>query len=635
MNVFARPLRLVSCFGVAWLRCAAGLALAASAAPAPATTIERVVSPGGIEAWLVHEPAVPLIAVDFRFRRRRRPGSCRQGGHRQSRRLAARRGRGRSRFQGVPRPARTQSHRAEFQRRARRHPRLAAHADAKIATRPSTFCGWRSPRRASIPPTSNSIARKCSRCCGAQTTSPGDIASRRWWETAFAGHPYGRPVNGTLESVPTITVDDLKAYTHRVLARENLKIAVVGDIDAETVKPMLDRVFGALPAKPDLATIESVIPQGLGRRIVVNLDVPQAVVDFGGAGIARKDPDFMAAYIVNHILGGGSFSSRLYHEVREKRGLAYSVSDSLVWLDHAALFLGGTATRADRAGETLDLIEKEIHRLAAGRPDRGGTRQGQGLSQQLVRAQSRHIEQDRVAPGAVAARRSRHRLFHAAAGDDRGGDARRRASAWPSACSTAASWSPWSASPRVLPRRATKLSLRIERTSPHGLAPSDDPEAGFPGFSLDARLTEPDVRRHDPRHRPDQYRRARDRRKLRARLGAGRPERQQAFDRGAASLRRAALAVAAGEVRARLERLAGSRLTRDGVLVIIAQRHRTQGRNRARRARPADRSHPPSGGRPVKRRPTRPTKASRERRIEGKKRRGGIKRLRQSKPSFE
>ena len=175
-------------------------------------------------------------------------------------------------------------------------------------------------------------------------------------------------MNGTLELVPTITSDDLKAYTHRVLARQNLKIAVVGDIDAETLKPLLDRVFGALPQKPDLAPIENVTPQGLGRRIVVNLDVPQAVVDFGGPGIARKDPDFMAAYTVNHILGGGSSTSRLYHEVREKRGLAYSVSDSLVWLDHSAVFIGGTATRADRTGEALDLIEKEIHRLAADGP---------------------------------------------------------------------------------------------------------------------------------------------------------------------------------------------------------------------------------------------------------------------------
>jgi zinc protease len=154
-----------------------------------------------------------------------------------------------------------------------------------------------------------------------------------------------------------------------VLSRDNLKIAVVGDIDAETLKPILDRVFGALPAKSELAEVDAVTPQGLGRRVVVKLDVPQAVVTFGGSGITRKDPDFMAAYIVNHILGGGSFTSRLYQEVREKRGLAYSVYDSLVWLKHTSLFIGSTATRADRAGETVDLIEKEIHRLAENGPE--------------------------------------------------------------------------------------------------------------------------------------------------------------------------------------------------------------------------------------------------------------------------
>ena len=121
-------------------------------------------------------------------------------------------------------------------------------------------------------------------------------------------------MNGTLESLPAVTGDDLKTYAHRVLARQNLKIAVVGDIDAETLRPILDRVFGALPEKPALSPIENVSPQGLGRRVDVSLDVPQTVVDFGGPGIARRDPDFMAAYIINHILGGGSISSRLYQE---------------------------------------------------------------------------------------------------------------------------------------------------------------------------------------------------------------------------------------------------------------------------------------------------------------------------------
>ncbi len=98
------------------------------------------------------------------------------------------------------------------------------------------------------------------------------------------------------------------------------------------------------------------------------VDVPQAVVTFGGKGLERNDPDFMAGYIVNHILGGGSFSSRLYKEVREKRGLAYGVSESLVWFKRAAIVIGGTATRADRTGDALKIIESETKRMAENGP---------------------------------------------------------------------------------------------------------------------------------------------------------------------------------------------------------------------------------------------------------------------------
>jgi zinc protease len=343
------------------------LALAASAAPASATTIERVVSPGGIEAWLVREPAVPLIAVDFAFSGGAVQDPAGKSGTAEL--VASLLDDGVGDFDSNTFHDRLERKAIELNFSAERESLRGslrtlkensdeAFEDLRLAlTAPRFDAADIELNRAQIL----SMLRRA-------TTSPSDIANRRWWETAFAGHPYGRPVNGSLESVPTITVDDLKTYTKRVLARGNLKIAIVGDIDAETVKTMLDRVFGALPATPDLTPIEAASPQGLGRRIVVNLDVPQAVVEFGGAGIARKDPDFMAAYVVNHILGGGSFSSRLYQEVREKRGLAYSVYDSLLWLDHSALFIGGTATRDDRTGETLDLIQKEIHRLAEDGP---------------------------------------------------------------------------------------------------------------------------------------------------------------------------------------------------------------------------------------------------------------------------
>jgi zinc protease len=346
---------------------AAVLALPLFAAPALATTVERVVSPGGIEAWLVHEPAVPMIAVDFAFGGGAVQDPAGKAGT--ATLVASLLDEGAGDLDSKTFHARLERKAIELGFQAERDT-LRGTLRTLTENRDEAFDYLRlaliAPRfdQTDVEIIRAQILSNLRRA----TTSPSDIASLRWWQTAFADHPYGRPVSGSLESVPTITVDDLKDYTRRVLARSNLKIAVVGDIDAEAVKTMLDRVFGGLPAEPDLKPVANVSPQGLGRRIVVKLDVPQAVVTFGGPGIARKDPDFMAAYIVNHILGGGAFSSRLYQEVREKRGLAYSVYDSLVWLNHSALFLGGTATRADRAGETLDVIDKEIRRLAESGP---------------------------------------------------------------------------------------------------------------------------------------------------------------------------------------------------------------------------------------------------------------------------
>ncbi len=345
----------------------ARLALAALclayAVPAHATTIQRVVSPGGIEAWLVQEPSVPLIAVDFAFAGGSAQDPAGKGG---TANLAA------SLLDEGAGDLDSKAFAEALERKAIEMNFSAGRDDLTGSLRTLTEnrdAAFDMLRLALTAPRFDAADVELNRAqilsmLRRKTTSPVDIASRRWWETAFAGHPCGRPVNGTAESLRAITIDDLKTYTHRVLARQNLKVAVVGDIDAETLKPLLDRVFGALPAKPDLIPIANVMPAGLGRQIDVNLDVPQAVVDFGGPGIPRKDPDFMAGYLINHILGGGSSDSRLYQEVREKRGLAYSVSNSLLWLNHSALFLGGTATRADRAGATVDLIEKEIRRFA-------------------------------------------------------------------------------------------------------------------------------------------------------------------------------------------------------------------------------------------------------------------------------
>jgi zinc protease len=94
------------------------------------------------------------------------------------------------------------------------------------------------------------------------------------------------------------------------------------------------------------------------------MDVPQSVAQFGHRGIARKDDDFIAAYVLNYIIGGGGFASRLTEEVREKRGLAYSVHSNLFPYQHGAVFVGNVATKNEAVGQSLEVIERELSRVA-------------------------------------------------------------------------------------------------------------------------------------------------------------------------------------------------------------------------------------------------------------------------------
>ncbi len=201
-----------------------------------------------------------------------------------------------------------------------------------------------------------------------ETSNPMALAGRKFISMAFGDHPYGRSTDGTLESVPKIDVADMKDYVRRVLAKDTLRIAVVGDVDPATLGALLDHTFGGLPAHSNLAPVADIEAARPPQRAYIPLDVPQTVVTFGGPGFKRHDPDFMAGYVVNHILGGGGLSSRLYREVREKRGLAYSIYDSLLWMDHSALFVGNTGTRADRASETVEAITRQVRRMAESGP---------------------------------------------------------------------------------------------------------------------------------------------------------------------------------------------------------------------------------------------------------------------------
>ncbi|MEQ8286520.1 pitrilysin family protein [Thalassospira sp.] len=187
---------------------------------------------------------------------------------------------------------------------------------------------------------------------------PGDIASRTFFKSIFGDHPYARPVSGTFETVAGLNANDFRSFTRNAFAKDNLIVGVAGDISAKELGPLLDEAFGSLPDKSELPAIADITPT-FGAIDVVEQDIPQSQAIWGQKGIKRTDPDFYAAYVMNYILGGGGFSSRLTEEVREKRGLAYGVYSYLADLDHAEMMMGGVATRNDAIGQSLSLISTE------------------------------------------------------------------------------------------------------------------------------------------------------------------------------------------------------------------------------------------------------------------------------------
>jgi zinc protease len=337
------------------------LMLAASPSHA-AAKIQRLVSPGGIEAWFVQDATVPLIAMEYAFA----GGAAQdpQGKPGVGNLVASLLDEGSGDLDSKTFHERLERRAIELSFSSTRdyfRGSLRMLKDNKDEAFGLLHLALTSPHfdAADVERIRAQVLSGLRR----ETTNPTSLASRKFLEVAFGDHPYGRPGNGTLESVPKIDVPDMKDYVRRVIAKDTLRIAVVGDVDADTLGKLLDKTFGTLPAKASLTPVAEVEATRPPQRAFVPLDVPQTVVTFGGPGIRRHDPNFMAAYVVNHILGGGS-SSRLYKEVREKRGLAYSVYESLLWMDRSALFIGNTGTRADRAGETVDAIEKEIRRIA-------------------------------------------------------------------------------------------------------------------------------------------------------------------------------------------------------------------------------------------------------------------------------
>ena len=332
-----------------------------------ADSVQKVTSPGGIEAWLVEDYAVPLVAFEFAFHGGTTQDEPAKAGAVSMLSALLDEGAGDLNADAFHRAMDDKAVEISFSAdRDTFHGRmktLVRHLDDAAGLLRLATCEARVDEDAIERVRSQMIAG-----LKREAKDPDALVGKAWREAAFGAHPYALASRGTLETVPAITRDDLIALRTRIMARSNLKIAVVGAISAATLAPLLDRVFGALPQKAALTPISDVEMGGLGTRKIIDLDVPQSTIRFGLPGLKRSDQDFWPAVVVNHILGGGVFSARLFREVREKRGLAYSVHSQLVTFDHTALFSGGTSTKNERAAESLSVIEEEIEKLATEGP---------------------------------------------------------------------------------------------------------------------------------------------------------------------------------------------------------------------------------------------------------------------------
>ena len=335
--------------------------------PAAAMNIQTIKSPGGIEAWLVEEHSVPLMAFRFAF----------EGGNTQD--PLAKEGVANFMTAMMDEGA-GDLHSAEFQERVEDISMRMSFDDSK-----DTFYGSFETLTVNRPKSiellklaitkprfdADAVDRIRQQLLANliyADKDPDKVAAKEWFATAFQGHPYGRPSNGTKETVSTISHDDLVSYHKRNFAKSNLKVVAVGDIDAATLGKMLDDVFGGLPAKADLVPVPKTDPVNAGKQQIIEMNVPQSVAVFGLSAMARKDPDFMTAFVINHILGGGGFSCKLMEEVREKRGLAYSVYSYIQPFQHSSILSGSVATKNESMAESLDIIRAELKKMADNGP---------------------------------------------------------------------------------------------------------------------------------------------------------------------------------------------------------------------------------------------------------------------------
>lgn len=330
-----------------------------------ATTIKEIKTPGGFNAWLVEEHSQPLVSVSIAFKN---SGTAYDPDGKEGRTAMATamlaEGAGDMNSESFARALESHAVRLSFSADSDNFyanlGTISEHKDIAFS-----YLGL-----ALLHPRFDDgdfarIKRQTLSAIKQQSEKPGYLLSRAWAQNLFGAHPYSKQELGTLPSVEKLGKNDLKNFTQNYLSRANIIISVVGDITEVELSALLDKNLNTLPInyKPDVR-IEDIKLSQDSKQIVLDLDIPQTIIRFGMEGLKRSDPDYIVAYVMNYLLGGGTLTSKLNNEIREKRGLAYSVSTQLEPMQHAEIFEGSLATRNEKAGESIEILKQTLKHFA-------------------------------------------------------------------------------------------------------------------------------------------------------------------------------------------------------------------------------------------------------------------------------
>ena len=331
-------------------------------AVAGAIEIKEITTPLGIKAWLVEDKSTPVVALSFSFSGGTATDPAGQAGITDLMAGLLTDGAGSMNAQAFRQrqedAAASLGFNASLDRLTGSLRVLTANRDEgfellRLAlTQPRFDLDMVNQRRAQTIASINQAAQR-----------PGSVASRTLMETLFAGHPYAADPDGTPEGLAAATPELLKKRAAELLLRNNLIVSAVGDIGEADLAQQLDKAFGVLPTGTPPALPPQWVPPTKPRVVVVERPVPQSSALMALPGIPRDDPEWYAALVMNHVLGGGGQQSRLFNEVREKRGLAYGVSSGLRTYKRASLLVMSTGSANERVAEAIQVIRAEMARM--------------------------------------------------------------------------------------------------------------------------------------------------------------------------------------------------------------------------------------------------------------------------------